>query len=263
MMVALPELDGGMMSDDVRRPFRPSRLRRALRRMRRRGVPAGHGVPSRSVRRPLAGRVAALVALRRATRRERRVAVVLFNFPPNAGCRGDGGLPRPCSPRCTTRCCAMQDGGLHGGGAGDRGGAARRASWSAMPSGTAPIPTWPPGSAPEHHVLTASPGWRRSSKAGVPHRVGCRSDGASLFVLGERFGNVFVGLQPAFGYEGDPMRLLFEQRLRAHPCLRRPFTAGSSRISVPMRCCISAPTARWSSCRASSPGCQPNAGRTG
>jgi magnesium chelatase subunit H len=30
-------------------------------------------------------------------------------------------------------------------------------------------------------------------------------------VLGERFGNVFVGVQPAFGYEGDPMRLLFEK----------------------------------------------------
>ena len=32
----------------------------------------------------------------------------------------------------------------------------------------------------------------------------------NIFVLGERFGNVFVGIQPAFGYEGDPMRLLFE-----------------------------------------------------
>jgi magnesium chelatase subunit H len=30
-----------------------------------------------------------------------------------------------------------------------------------------------------------------------------------------RFGNVFVGVQPAFGYEGDPMRLLFEKELRA------------------------------------------------
>ena len=30
-------------------------------------------------------------------------------------------------------------------------------------------------------------------------------------MLGERFGNVFVGVQPAFGYEGDPMRLLFEK----------------------------------------------------
>ena len=38
-----------------------------------------------------------------------------------------------------------------------------------------------------------------------------QSDGSSIFVLGERFGNVFVGVQPAFGYEGDPMRLLFEK----------------------------------------------------
>ncbi len=38
-----------------------------------------------------------------------------------------------------------------------------------------------------------------------------QSDGAGLFVLGERFGNVFVGIQPAFGWEGDPMRLLFEK----------------------------------------------------
>jgi cobalamin biosynthesis Mg chelatase CobN len=38
-----------------------------------------------------------------------------------------------------------------------------------------------------------------------------QSDGASIFVLGERFGNLFVGIQPAFGYEGDPMRLLFEK----------------------------------------------------
>jgi magnesium chelatase subunit H len=37
-----------------------------------------------------------------------------------------------------------------------------------------------------------------------------QSDGASIHVLGERFGNVFVGVQPAFGFEGDPMRLLFE-----------------------------------------------------
>ena len=37
------------------------------------------------------------------------------------------------------------------------------------------------------------------------------SDGRSVFILGRQFGNVFVGLQPGFGYEGDPMRLLFER----------------------------------------------------
>jgi magnesium chelatase subunit H len=43
----------------------------------------------------------------------------------------------------------------------------------------------------------------------APGRV--QSDGNSVFVLGKDFGNVFVGLQPSFGYEGDPMRLLFEK----------------------------------------------------
>ncbi len=38
-----------------------------------------------------------------------------------------------------------------------------------------------------------------------------QSDGGSIFVLGERFGNIFVGIQPPFGIEGDPMRLLFEK----------------------------------------------------
>jgi magnesium chelatase subunit H len=41
------------------------------------------------------------------------------------------------------------------------------------------------------------------------------SDGRQLLVLGERFGNVFVGFQPGFGIEGDPMRLLFNRELAA------------------------------------------------
>ena len=34
------------------------------------------------------------------------------------------------------------------------------------------------------------------------------SNGREILVLGIQLGNVFVGLQPTFGYEGDPMRLL-------------------------------------------------------
>jgi magnesium chelatase subunit H len=34
------------------------------------------------------------------------------------------------------------------------------------------------------------------------------SNGREILVLGNRFGNVFVGVQPTFGYEGDPMRML-------------------------------------------------------
>ncbi|HSQ18753.1 MAG TPA: cobaltochelatase subunit CobN [Blastocatellia bacterium] len=34
------------------------------------------------------------------------------------------------------------------------------------------------------------------------------SNGREILVLGIQLGNVFVGIQPTFGYEGDPMRLL-------------------------------------------------------
>jgi len=37
-----------------------------------------------------------------------------------------------------------------------------------------------------------------------------QSNGREVFILGAHFGKVFVGVQPGFGYEGDPMRLLFE-----------------------------------------------------
>jgi magnesium chelatase subunit H len=35
-------------------------------------------------------------------------------------------------------------------------------------------------------------------------------------VYGKAFGNVFIGVQPTFGYEGDPMRLLFSRSASPH-----------------------------------------------
>ena len=42
------------------------------------------------------------------------------------------------------------------------------------------------------------------------------SDGQNLLVYGRHFGNVFVGVQPTFGYEGDPMRLLYSRSASPH-----------------------------------------------
>lgn len=42
------------------------------------------------------------------------------------------------------------------------------------------------------------------------------SDGQNLLVFGCKFGNVFIGVQPTFGYEGDPMRLLFSKSASPH-----------------------------------------------
>ncbi|MGD1939446.1 MAG: magnesium chelatase subunit H [Cyanophyceae cyanobacterium] len=42
------------------------------------------------------------------------------------------------------------------------------------------------------------------------------SDGQNLLVFGKHFGNVFIGVQPTFGYEGDPMLLLFSKSASPH-----------------------------------------------
>jgi len=66
-------------------------------------------------------------------------------------------------------------------------------------------------------------------------------------VYGRQFGNVFIGVQPTFGYEGDPMRLLFSKS--ASPTTGSPPTTRSwSGSSRPTRCCTSGPTGPSSSC---------------
>ncbi len=42
------------------------------------------------------------------------------------------------------------------------------------------------------------------------------SNGREILILGAQLGNVFVGVQPTFGYEGDPMRLLAAESAAPH-----------------------------------------------
>lgn len=42
------------------------------------------------------------------------------------------------------------------------------------------------------------------------------TDGQDMLVYGKKFGNIFLGVQPTFGYEGDPMRLLFAKSASPH-----------------------------------------------
>lgn len=42
------------------------------------------------------------------------------------------------------------------------------------------------------------------------------SDGQNLLIYGKNMGNIFIGVQPSFGYEGDPMRLLFSKSASPH-----------------------------------------------
>ena len=35
-------------------------------------------------------------------------------------------------------------------------------------------------------------------------------------MFGKQYGKIFIGVQPTFGYEGDPMRLLFSRSASPH-----------------------------------------------
>jgi magnesium chelatase subunit H len=156
----------------------------------------------------LASRTARLVAMRRSERRDRKVAVVLFNFPPNAGNTGTAAFLSVFESLHRTL-TAMKREGYQVDVPADAdelrerivvGNAAR---FGADANVHARIPAG-------DHVRSEK--WLRQIEAQWGPAPGKQqSDGSSIFVLGERFGNVFVGVQPAFGYEGDPMRLLFEK----------------------------------------------------
>jgi magnesium chelatase subunit H len=156
----------------------------------------------------LASRTMHLVALRRSEPKDRKVAIVLFNFPPNGGNIGTAAFLSVFESLHHTL------GALKGEGyqvdvpatvdaLRQRVISGNAARFGADANVHARIPTG-------DHVRREK--WLRQIEAQwgpAPGRQ--QSDGSSIFVLGECFGNVFVGIQPAFGYEGDPMRLLFEK----------------------------------------------------
>lgn len=197
MMVAIPELDGATapMVFGGRSAASGSDNARDMR---------AH--PERAGR--LAERVARLVALRRTPKSERRLGIVLFNFPPNAGATGSAAFLAVYASLLNTLRALQAEGyavevpesadALRArilGGNADRYG---------MPANVhARIPA-DDHVAREPHLPEIEAQW-----GPAPGRH--QSDGSALLVLGASFGNVFVGVQPAFGYEGDPMRLLFEQ----------------------------------------------------
>jgi magnesium chelatase subunit H len=156
----------------------------------------------------LAARTLRLVALRRAERSERKIAIVLFNFPPNAGHTGTAAFLSVFESLHRTLHALKREG--YQVEAPDNVDALRErivsgnaACFGADANVYARIPAG-------EHVRDER--WLRQIEAQWGPAPGKQqSDGSSIFVLGERFGNVFVGIQPAFGYEGDPMRLLFEK----------------------------------------------------
>lgn len=196
MMVALPELDGGIWP-----------MTFGGRSSASDGEHSHEMVVHPERADMLAARVARLVALRRTERARRRIAVVLFNFPPNSGAVGTAAYLGVFASLHNTLL------GLRAAGYAvevpatvdhlrERIITGNKARFGTDANVAARI------SADDHvrrerYLPEIERQWGAS-----PGRL--QSDGSSIFVLGIELGNVFVGLQPAFGYEGDPMRLLFE-----------------------------------------------------
>ncbi len=156
----------------------------------------------------LASRVARLVELRRTQRRDRKVAIVLFNFPPNAGNTGTAAYLSVFASLFNTL-KAMKAGGYQVEVPKDVDELRERivngnaAHFGAHANVFTRVPA-------DDHVRR-EPWLKQLENQWGPAPGKQQADGRSIFVLGEQFGNCFVGIQPAFGYEGDPMRLLFEK----------------------------------------------------
>ncbi|MGE3929443.1 MAG: magnesium chelatase subunit H, partial [Hyphomonadaceae bacterium] len=155
----------------------------------------------------LAARVARLVALRRSARRDRKLGVVLFNFPPNSGSVGSAAYLSVFSSLHNTLKALKAAGYQVDVPRTAEEVRTRLLEGNARRYGT-DANVYARIAADEHvrrepHLAEIEAQW-----GPAPGRQ--LSDGRAIFVLGAEFGNVFVGLQPGFGYEGDPMRLMFE-----------------------------------------------------
>ena len=164
-----------------------------------------HACPERVEQ--LSARVSATVALRRSEKAERKIAVVLYNFPPNAGATGSAAYLGVFESLHNTLVAMKRDG------------------YDVIV---------PPSVDALRDALLIGNAARYGTDANVYTRVKADdhvrretylraiegqwgpapgkqlSDATTIHIQGEMFGKVFVGIQPGFGYEGDPMRLLYE-----------------------------------------------------
>ena len=167
-----------------------------------------HSCPERALM--LAARVSKLVALRRTECSMRKVAIVIFNFPPNAGNIGSAAYLSVFESMFHTL-TAMKAQGYSV----DLPDSVDTLRDSILIGNAAQY-----GADANVHTLISADEhvkrerWLKEIEAQWGPAPGKQlSNGSAIMVLGKQFGNVMVAVQPSFGYEGDPMRLLFEKGL--------------------------------------------------
>ncbi|NEQ73457.1 MAG: magnesium chelatase subunit H [Okeania sp. SIO2C9] len=233
VLYALPELDGaidpvplgGLVGEDI------------------------YLIPERVKR--LTGRVKNWIKLRQTPPAERKIAVILYGFPPGYGATGTAALLNV--PRSLLKFLhALKYQGYDVGEIPEDGEELIRqikeadeiySSSSSSPHNSDPVRA----SCSRPSSLSHSSSSRSSSShSSSPHpsqvnikslekwlgylsttrmekqwgnltRTGIKTDGENFHIGGIKLGNIWLGVQPPLGISGDPMRLMFERDLTPHP----------------------------------------------
>jgi len=212
VLYALPELDGaidpvplgGLVGEDI------------------------YLVPERVQR--LIGRVKSWVALRQKPVAERKVAIVLYGFPPGYGATGTAALLNV--PQSLLKLLhSLKAAGYDVGDLPDDGETLIdwvKAADEADPRlGDAPLRGVRPlsGVRPLNTVnVRQLEKWlgyllttRVEKQWGELTRTGIKTFDEDFLLGGVQLGNVWIGVQPPLGLSGDPLRLMFERDLTPHP----------------------------------------------
>ena len=207
VLFALPELDGaidpvplgGLVGDRI------------------------HLIPERLKR--LTGRLNAWIALRRKPPAERRLAIVLYGFPPGYGATGTAALLNvPASLLALLRALVAE--GYHVGPLPESG---EELIARVKEADEAWVSRLPPGERLEDTTTTTVAVDTLREWLGPLHTARIERQwgplaGTGIRTLGDRFllgglqlGNIWIGVQPPLGVAGDPMRLMYEWDLTPHP----------------------------------------------
>ena len=192
MQVAIPELDGAT----------ETRLYGGVRQKSRQPEPMSERC------RLIAARLAGWNRLQTAPRHKLKLALVIFCFPPNKGnlgtaadldvfasllelltrLRSEGyAIPQPQGPEDLRR--QVLEGNSQ--------------AWGTVANVAYRMPV------EEYRDLCPHLGEIEREWGPAPGTL--NASGRDLMILGARLGNAFIGVQPGFGYEGDPMRMLAAQ----------------------------------------------------
>ncbi len=162
-------------------------------------------LPLESETRALADRITRLVRLRKKSNAEKKLAIVLFNFPPNLGNAGTAAFLDVFESLLQLMRKLKNEGYDIDLPASVDDLRNKLLEGNRLVFGT-------DGNVAAHYPVEqyrkAFPAYERIEPFWGDAPGELLNDGSRFHILGAMFGNLFVGQQPSFGYERDPMRLL-------------------------------------------------------